>query len=271
VTDAEREISKEEHRALWIDVFVWPLRGGMLGGVILLAAEAVGLAYLEGGTTESARETRSYLSGALSVVALLTLGHYAWRAVACTSPTERPVPWGGDDADASTLFQRMSAFVGVFAMSFLPVLVWVTLHERIGAPVWLYWVVILLTSMAGAAVFPLGLAGSVSVGSALGALPWRVRRMWKANPAAARTAATSALVFVGMIVASAILADTFVAKPKDIDDLASSSRAQPDAVGPVLRWALALLRAGGFYAALASCRVAGLLVREVPEIREVLA
>jgi hypothetical protein len=243
----------------------------MLGGVILLVAEAVGLAYLEGGTTDSARETRSYLSGALTVVALLTIGHYAWRAVACTSPAERPVPWGGDDADGSSLFQRMSAFVGVFAMSFLPVFVWVTLHERIGAPVWLYWVVIVLTSMAGAAVFPLGLAGSVCVGSALGALPWRVRRMWKANPAAARTAAMSALVFVGMIVASAILADTFVARPRDIDSLASPSHAEKDPVGPLLLCTLIVLRAGGFYAALASCRVAGLLVREVPEIREVIA
>jgi hypothetical protein len=271
VTEAAPEVSEEEHRALWMDVIVWPLKGGMLGGVVLLAAAAAGLACLEGGSTESARETRSYVSGALSVVTLMALGHYAWRAVACTSPTERPVPWGGDDADSSSLFQRLSTFVGVFAMSFLPVFVWVTLQSRIGAPGWVYWLVVVLTSLAGAAIFPLGLAASVVVGSALGALPWRVRRMWKANPAAARIAATSALVFVGMFLASAILADTFIAKPKEIDYLASSSRAEPDAVGPVLLWTLIVLRAGAFYAALVSCRVAGLLAREVPEIREVVA
>ena len=271
MSEAAPEVSKEEHRALWMDVALWPLKGGMLGGVLLLTSMALGLAWLEGGSTLAARETRSYLSGAVSVVALMTLGHYAWRAVACTSPSERAVPWGKDDLDDSSPFQRMSAFVGVFALSFLPVILWVTLQGRIGAPVWLYWIVIALASLAGAAIFPLGLAGSVAIGSALGALPWRVRRMWKANPAAARIAATSALVFVGMLLLSAILADAFVGKPKEGDILTSASRGDPDMVGPWLRWTLAVLRAGGFYAALVSCRVAGLLVREVPEIREVLA
>ena len=41
-------------------------------------------------------------------------------------------------------------------------------------------------------------------------------------------------------------------------------------VGVPLRLALIVLRAAGFYAALVSFRVAGLLVRDVPEVREVL-
>jgi hypothetical protein len=268
VTERAPEISAEEHRALWMDVIRWPLKGGMLGGVVLLTAMAAGLACLEGGATGPDRDTRSYLSGALFVVALLTLGHYAWRAIACTSPTERPVPWAADDADGSSLFQRMSTVVGVFALSFLPVFVWVSAHSQIGAPRWVYWVVVVITSIAGAAIFPIGLAGSVVTGSALGAMPWRVWRMWRANPSAARIAATSALVFVGMFVVSAVLAAAFVAKPKDVDYLAGPSHADPDTVGPVLRWTLIVLRAGGFYAALVSCRVAGLLVREAPGIRE---
>lgn len=271
MTDGAPEISLEENRALWIEVVSWPLKGGMLGGVLLLTLLAATTAHLEGGSTLAARETRAYLNGALSVVALMTLGHYAWRAVACTFPAERAVPWGKDDADGSSLFQRLSTFVGVFALSFLLVLLWVTLQAPIGAPVWLYWFVTVIASLAGAAIFPLGLAGSVAIGSAIGALPWRVRRMWKANPAAARIAATSALVFVGMLLLSAVLADVFVTKPKEGDFLFGASRAETDMVGPVLRWTLVVLRAAGFYAALVSCRVAGLLVREVPEIREVLA
>jgi hypothetical protein len=271
VTGGATEVSREEHRSLWIEVVRWPLKGGMLGGVLLLTTMAVGLAYLEGGYTGSARDTRAYVSGALSAVALMTLGHYAWRAVAYTFPAERTVPWGKDDTDGSSLFQRLSTFVGVFALSFLPMLLWVSLSVQIGAPGWVYWIVIALASIAGAAVFPLGLAGSVAIGSAVGAFPWRVRRMWKANPDAARIAATSALVFVGMLLLSAVLADAFVTKPKEGDFLFGASRAETDMVGPVLRWTLVVLRAAGFYAALVSCRVAGLLVREVPEIRQVLS
>lgn len=270
MTGGAPEVSREENRALWMDVVRWPLSGGMLGGVLLLSAMAFGLAWMEGGASQHASDTRAMLRGALTAVALMTLGHYAWCAVSCTYPAERPVPWGKDEADGSSLFQRLSTFVGVFALSFLPVLAWVTLQERIGAPSWLYWIVIAVASLAGAAIFPLGLAASVAIGSALGALPWRVRRMWKANPDAARIAATSALVFVGMFLVSAILADTFVAKPKEADFLASPSREQSDGVSAWLLWTLVALRAGGFYAALVSCRVAGLLVREVKEIREVL-
>jgi hypothetical protein len=270
VTEGAPEVSREESRALWGAVVRWPLSGGMLAGVILLTLLAAASAHLEGGSTVAARETRAYLGGAVSVVALMTLGHYAWRAVACTFPVERPVPWGKDDADGSSLFQRLSAFIGVFALSFLPVLLWVSFQARIGAPVWLYWTVIVIASLAAAAIFPLGLAGSVAMGSALGAMPWRVRRMWKANPAAARIASSSALVFVGMLLVSALLAAAFVAKPKPGDILTEASRGERDMVGPVLLWTLVVLRAGGFYAALVSCRVAGLLVREVSEIREVL-
>jgi hypothetical protein len=271
VTEAAPEISKEESRALWLDVILWPLKGGMLGGVLLLAAMAAGLGFLEGGATQSDRDTRAYLAGALSVVALLTLGHYAWRAIVCTSPAERPVPWFGDDADASSLMQRVSTFLGVFAIAFLPLIVWVTAQSQIGAPRWVFWLVVVALSAAGAAVFPLGLSSSVVVGSALGAKPTRIWRMWKANPPAARIAATSALVFVGVFVAAALLTAAFVAKPKEIDYLASPNRPASDPVGPALRWSLIVLRAGGFYAALVSCRVAGLLVREVPEIREVVS
>lgn len=271
MTEAAPEVSREENRALWIEVVRWPLKGGMLGGVVLLALFAAALAHLEGGSSESARQTRSLLAGGVSVVALMVLGHYAWRAVACTSPVERPVPWGGDDADGSTLVHRMTTFAGVFALSFLPVLLWVSLQSRIGAPVWLWWTLVVLASLAGAAVFPLGLAASVTLGSAFGALPWRVRRMWKANPHAARIAASSALVFVGMMLAAALLADAFVAKPRESDFLGGASRGDSDGVSAWLRWTLVVLRAGGLYAALVSCRVAGLLVREVPEIREVLS
>jgi hypothetical protein len=42
VTDESSGVSREENRALWLEVLRWPLKGGMLGGVIALT----GLSYL---------------------------------------------------------------------------------------------------------------------------------------------------------------------------------------------------------------------------------
>ena len=271
MSDAAPEVSKEEHRALWMEVLRWPLKGGMLGGVIVLTALAFASAQLEGGASQSAREQRAMGQGVVGLAALLVLGVYSWRAVSCTYPAERPVPWGGDPDDATPVGQRATTFLAAFVVSFLLLLAWITLRGPVGAAPWVDWLVIATTSAIGAALLPLGLAGSIAQRSVLGAMPTRVWRMWRADSHGARIAMTTALAFVGLLVLSAWMAAVFVKQPSDSQMPSDVVRGDPDMVGPVLRYALFALRAAGFYAALVSFRVGGLLVREVPQMREVVA
>lgn len=254
--------------SLWIAVIRWPLSGGMLGAVLLLTLLAYVLSRFESGGSPSERETASMVQGGLSFVAIALLGVYAWRAVACTYPVERPVPWGIDEREDASLYQRLGTFVAVLAISFAPLFAWLALRRPIGAPAGLDGAMIVLAAGLGASMFPLGLAGAVARGSALAALPRPVLRMWKAEPHAARIAWASSLVFVGLFVASAFVASVATANmPND----ANFGGAGKDPMREWVRWAIFALRALSFYAALVSFRVAGLLVREVPEIREATA
>jgi hypothetical protein len=265
------DVTAEERRALWLDVARWPLSGGMLGGVILLAAMAYASAQCEGGATESQRETRAMLLWMLMAPAVFAaLGHYAWRAVACTYPSERPVPWFGDPDDDAPLGRRVQSFAAVVVVSFAPLLAWTTLHGPLGAPVWVHAVVLAALAAVGAALLPLGLAATVVAGNPTAAMPGTVSRMWKAEPRAARIAAVTALVFVGLLLLSGWVGTTS-ARPSDAGMAAAADAAShpdKDPVGDVARGLIFVLRAAGFYAALASFRVAGLLVREVPAVRE---
>jgi hypothetical protein len=264
VTDASPGATDAERRALWIEVVRWPLRGGMLGGVIALTVLAWLSAQFEGGATQSEIETRSYGRALVLLAAAATLGHYAWRAVACTYPAERPVPWGGDDLDGTPLARRVSGFVGASLISFFPLVVWLWLRPVLGMPAPAYWTGFAFLAGFGAALFPLGLAGTVVRGSALGALPGPVMRMWRAEPRAARIAWATAAVFVGLLLLAQVLAGVRALVDRTPGEIG------PDLLPEWRRWLVFALRAAGFYAALVSFRVAGLLVREVPAIGEVV-
>jgi hypothetical protein len=261
MTDASGGISAAERRALWGEVLRWPTKGGMLGGVIALVALAYASSRFEGGAEQHDVETRAMLQWIVcGPLVFAALGHYSWRAVSCTYPAERPVPWGSDPQETAPLGRRVSSFVVVCVLSFAATLVWTSVRGPIGAPSWLDAVVLAATACAGAAMFPLGLAAAVVRGDPLAAMPAPVLRMWRAAPYAARIAWFTALVFVGLLFASSWLAGSKT----------PAGGGSKDSMGDGLRWAIFALRAAGFYAALVSFRVAGLLVREVPEIREVV-
>lgn len=270
MTEAAPEISDAERRAMWADVIKWPLRGGMLGAVILFAVLAYASASCEGGATQSQRETSAYGQFAVIAIAIVLLAVYAFRAVSCSWPVERPVPWGRDDGDGVPLSQVMATCFPVLFLSFLPMVVWLAVRGLVHPPGWVNWTAIFATAAYAGFVFPLGLTGAIVRGSALAALPGSVARMRRAEPHAAGIASRSGVVFVVALVFSAWLATEFVKVPKDFSLTSDASIRVPETVPVWLFGALVLLRAAGFYAALVSCRVAGLLVREVPQITEVL-
>jgi hypothetical protein len=270
VTDAAPEVSASERRALWADVLRWPLKGGMLGGVFLFAVLAYASASFEGGSTSSQRDEHAMVRAVVIFAALLVLGIYSWRALVCSWPAERPVPWGRDDGYDVPLSRVFSTFFPVLFFSFLPMVVWLAARGFVHAPSWVDWLVIFATAIYAGAVFPLGLAGAVVRGSPLAALPGPVARMRRAEPYAAGIASKSGVIFVVALVFSAWLAARFVVVPADYSILSDASIREPVTVPAWLFVALVLLRGAGFYAALVSFRVAGLLVREVPEISEVL-
>jgi hypothetical protein len=271
MTETAGELSSRERRSLWAEVVRWPLAGGMLGGVLLLTLLAVASALAEGGFTADERDRRAMTQAVILLAALAVLGHYAWRAVACTFPVERPVPWTSDPQETQPAPRRVALFLAALLFAFAPLVLWMSiLRQVVHAPAWLDWVAILATASAGAVLFPLGLAANVATGSPFAALPGRVLRMRRAEPRAARVAATTSMVFVGLLVLSAWMATALVRRAPD-SALPGEHPNAPDMVGIPLRVGLAALRATGFYAALVSFRVSGLLLREVPQIRESLA
>lgn len=264
------DASGAEQRSLWMAVLRWPLRGGMLGGVLLLTALAVASAFAEGGYTTWQREQRAWVQAGVLFAAISVLGHYAWRAVACTFPAERPVPWFGDAVDDVPALRKIGFFFSVILLSFLPAALWLVLRRALDPAPWLDWTVVAVTCAWGANCLPFGLAGAVVQGSALAALPGTVLRVRRAEPYAARIASVCSMAFVGLLVSSMWLAATYVKHPKDSLLPGDLPKEVPDMVGSGLRAALIVIRASGFYAALVSFRVAGLLVRDVPQVREVL-
>jgi hypothetical protein len=270
VTDAAPEVSAQERRALWAEVLRWPLRGGMLGGVVLFTALAYASASCEGGWAPSERDQRAMTHAAVIFAAVLALAVYAWRAVRCTWPQERRVPWLGDDGDDTPLSSVFGTFLPVVFLSFLPMIVWLSLRGPLAPAGWVDWMAIAASGLYAGAVFPLGLAGAAVKGSALAAMPGTVRRMWRAEPHAARIAAMTGIAFMAALLLSTWLATTFVKVPRDASITIDRPRTEPVTVPAWLFAAVFVLRAAAFYAALVACRVAGLLVREVREIGEVL-
>ena len=270
MTGAAPEVSAAERRALWAEVLRWPLRGGMLGAVFLFALLAFASAKCEGGAAQSQREVAAFGQFGVIAAAILLLGVYAWRAVSCTWPAERPVPWGADDGGGAPLSQVFATYFPVLFFAFLPMVAWLALRGLLHPAAWADWGVIFATAVYAGVVFPLGLAGAIVRGSAFAAFPGSVARMRRAEPHAAGIASRTGVVFVLALVFSAWLAGRFVIVPADYSITSDSSVHEPVTVPTWLFVALVVLRGAGFYAALVSCRVAGLLVREVPQISEVL-
>ncbi len=272
MTEGAEAVSAAERRSLWVEIVRWPLRGGMLPGAAALVVVAAFMAMLEGGATKSSRETRSFGQVACLGLAAVVLGIYTRRAVVCTWPEERPVPWGRDEQDPTTWTSDVAHFAAVLFFGLLPLIAWIFVRSAAAPAPWIDWIALAAGSALCAAAFPMGLAATIATGSVLSAMPPTIVRMWKAEPRAARIAAAAAFVAAALLVGSALLAAEVVPHPVDVG-LPTDYRGGeiPDLTPTWLRVVVFALRAVAFHAVLVAARVAGLLLREVPQVREVVA
>lgn len=265
-------VSSDERRALWLEVLRWPLGGGMLLHLIALAGLAVWSVSLEGGASASVRETRAFFQAGVMFAAVIVFAVAARRAISCTYPAERPVPWLRDEADDASLGSVIGGFAGVLAIAMAPLVVWIAfLRGPLGAPTWVDWIVTAVCTVYAGATLPLGLGAAAVTGSPLAALPKTLSKMRRAEPYAARIASYTGIAFIGALVLSAFLAEVMVKHPLGTTDFLASPKPPVETVSTFTFVVLTVLRVAGFHLGLVACRVAGLLVREVPEIREVLA
>lgn len=263
---AAAEIDDEAYRALWRDVLLCPLRGGTLLGLVLLGLLTAWMSSLEGGATYDDRYQNSLLQGVIGVVALLVIGLYARRIMVCTFPVERPVPWFRDPEDDATALSASLDFITIVGLVSAPLMVVMTVTAFVDWPGWLEWMLRLAAALLAAAQLPFALVGAVGRGTVLGALPRTVVRIVKAEPRATKIAAGSALAFAGLFVLSFLLSTLYAPEKAN----ANLGEADTTALRSAGRVGLFLMRFVAAWAALVSFRVAGLLARDVPEVREIL-
>lgn len=250
----------------WGSVRRTPLRGGTIAATAALTVLAAGMSWWEGGATDDQHLYRQLGQSVLLAGAALVLAISSRRIVLCTVEGDRPVPWGRDERDQATSWvQDAGTFAAVLVMSLLPALVLSVAGHAVGAPTWVQMIVAAAGLLFAAAHFPFAIASSVLRNGAMGAL-WGVsRRAFKANPFAARTAVGPALAFFVLFAGSFVVAGLLVPGYEDAKDRYDHTVARDLARGLVF-----VLRFAALWAALCTCRVAGLLARDVPEIREVL-
>lgn len=258
------EVESRAFRALWLGALRWPLRHGTLLGVVLLLAVALGLSLLEGGADRDARRLRMVGRVVVGFAGFAVLGLYARRVLFNTLERDRRVPWLLDREDDVVWWRAITDFAVVVAFALLPMGI-VTLADALfDLPGWVSTFCVPALFVLGVAQLPLALVAVTARGSPTAAMPHMVLRVWRAAPRASRAATLSSVAFVALLLSSFWLAAGLYP-----DDPAQLVR---DDTGArlVARLGLAALRFGAFYAALVSFRVAGVLVRDVPEVREVL-
>lgn len=247
------------------DVILTPIRGGALPGFLAAAALAAGLSWSEGGVDEVASRSRGLVQAAMVVAAIPVIGLYARRIVLCTTEGDRPVPWGSDSLDRTTWFTDAAAFAAVLVASLAPAVVLTLVVQAAGAANWVLGVAGAAGLVLGAAHLPFAVASTVLRDGPIGALWGGSVRAWRANGAVARTVVVPALVLLGLFGASLALA-RFAVPPLQ------SGRPEHEhtAARDLGRAAVFALRLGSVWASFCVFRMAGLVVRDVPEIREVL-
>lgn len=255
----------------WGDVVRTPLRGGALLALLLATPLVAWLSWLEGGIGDDAGKL--LLQPLLVLVLLLVLGVFA-RRIALATLEDRPVPWFRDERDATSWVQDVASFAAMLVLALVPTIVASAALSAFGAPAWLTGVVALAGVVFAAIHFPFALASSVVRPGGFGAGWGGTFRAWRANRDAAPVAVRPTAVFLGLAVLSVVLASWLVphyAESQASDDPArrlALDRSTSRDVGRVLVFAV---RFAALWAALCSFRVAGMLVRDVPEVREALS
>lgn len=248
-----------------------PFRGGTLLGFGVLAAFAACLSLLEGGATAGERDVNAWLRAVFVLVTLGVLGFYGRRVLLCAAQDDRPVPWFRDPRDASPWTSDVGAFFVVLLVAFFPVVAWLLVRRAIDAPSWLAVLVHSASLVAATFLLPFVHAAAVLQNTVLAARPGAALRALRVNASAARRAVTPTFVFLALVALSVVISSSFnppaapassLDPPKPIDD--------HTALRDGLRLVAFGVRVAAVWAALASFRATGLVVRESPEIGEVV-
>lgn len=252
----------------WRSVILTPLRGGTLLGTCALALLAACGAWLEGGSTAEAHLYRQLGQAIVGMASVAVLSVYARRIVLCTAEGDRPVPWFTDAHDDATTWKLdLASFLAVLLSALAPALFVNTAALVTGAPRALTGFAVFVGLVAGALHFPFAALSVVLRNGPLGAWYAGSLRAWRSHAAVARTAVLPALAFLGLTVLASVLGGWLVPAPYDewSRPIADHTTGRDLARAAVFGLELAAL-----LAALCTFRVAGLLARDVPEIREVL-
>jgi hypothetical protein len=252
-------VSSDAYKALWLDVVKWPLRGSTVPAVLLLLLVAGGLSYFDGGTPDANPGARGMMKVAIGTVGLAVLGLYARRIIFNAVQGDRRLPWFRDPDDDMRWWTAVFEFVTVATLTLLPLAAFWVSQFFVEYGEWTGRLVASALCLLGAAQLPLALVGTTLRGTVFAAFPWTVARVWRAEPHASRVAAVTSVTFVSLL----LLSFAFAA---GLDPAADDHSAQRTAG----RIGLTALRFLALYSALVSFRVAGLLVHEVPEVREAL-
>lgn len=262
--DIAQEITSDAYRALWREVALWPLKHGTLLAVLILAALSAVLSLLDGGATQDARTFQAFLKIPVGVAALVVLGIYARRIVWSTVEGDRPVAWFRDRSDDTPWTGAVTQFAACAVTCLMPFGIFLVVDFVMEFRPFVTVAGAVALALLGGAQLPLALVATTVQGKLTAALPHKLLRIWRAEPHASRVAAATSVAFAVVLLVTFLLADGF--NPDDptrmIDD--------HTAVRTTGRVTLGVLRLAAFYCALVSFRVAGLLVRDVPEVREAL-
>lgn len=256
------DVTSAAYRSLWLDVITWPVRSGAWPAAVALLVVAALLSWFDGGATQDQRRLFRVVQIAIGGLALVVLGIYARRIVRAAAHGDRPVPWLRDRDDELPWWNVVGEFLAVFVIAQLPLVLLLIALAFVELPAWVSLPAGALMCLFGAAQFPLALVAATLRGSVLAAFPRTVLRVWRTEPHASRVAGVTSVAFVALLLISFALAAGMNPRlPRSVIDDHTTWRT-------VTRVGLTVLRFGAFYAALVSFRVAGLLVHEVPEVRE---
>ncbi len=257
--------SREEYRALWLSVVLWPLRNGTLVAVALLAGAAAALAFFDGGATPGDRRLNEVLQFAVGGLTAVVLAVYARRVVFNTVKGDVPVPWGRDPRDEVGWLVAVKNFCVVLVITLLPFGAFAAVQLFVEIRDWAMPFVITGLLLLAAFQFPVALVAATAKDDPLAALPGGAFRVWRAGPYAGFVAGTVAVASVGLLVAASFAASWWLDPARVDQELVEHTTSRT-----LARIALGMLRFGALYLALVSFRVAGLLARDVPEVEEVL-
>ncbi|MCG3133071.1 MAG: hypothetical protein HMLKMBBP_00163 [Planctomycetes bacterium] len=246
----------------WLEILRTPVAPGVLPATFMLAALFLFMSWVEGGSTKDSRHYLMWLRGALWIPAFAVLGLWSRRITKATIE-DRPVAGFTDELDPMDRRTAAGLFVVCLAVGMLPAGLWMSVQSAFGAPSWLTAAVLAACLVAATLHLPFAHAATVLRDDASGALPTRSLRAWRKNAFAAKIAVAPTAAFLGLFGIAAVLSGTFNPSPERGATIEDHTFGRD-----LLRFVLFGVRFAMAWAALVAARVSGMLVRDVPEVRQ---